>query len=198
MNRTLCVCLTAALVAVGAGCTGGKEFTRPTADSVELGKTTMTQIRDRVGKPRRELNTVKEGVQTKTLTYAFSEATPFVEKVPTRAMSFHFWDGVLVGYDFLSSFDEDKTNFDDSRVSEIKKGETTEAQVVALFGPRGGKYIYPMVKERGKTAFVYQYVRMDRNVWRGGLKQSANKRLHITFDAAGKVDDIFVSAMERT
>ena len=55
-------------------------------------------------------------------------------------MSFHFWDGVLVGYDFLSAFDEDKTNFDDTRVSEMKKGETTEAQVVALFGPPGGKY----------------------------------------------------------
>jgi hypothetical protein len=143
MNRTLWVCFTAALVAVGAGCTGGKEFTRPTADSVELGKTTMTQIRDRVGKPRRELNTVKECVQTKTLTYAYSEATPFGETVPARAMSFHFWDGVLVGYDFLSSFDEDKTNFDDARVSEIKKGETTEAQVVALFGPPGGQVHLP-------------------------------------------------------
>jgi hypothetical protein len=63
--------------------------------------------------------------------------------------------------------------------------------------PRGGKYIYPMVKERRKTAFVYQYLRMGRNIWRGGLKQSANKRLQITFDAAGKVDDVFVSAMER-
>ena len=57
--------------------------------------------------------------------------------------------------------------------------------------------LLPMIKERGKTACVYQYARIDRNVWRGGVKQSANKRLQILFDTAGKVDDITLSAMER-
>jgi hypothetical protein len=55
-----------------------------------------------------------------------------------------------------------------------------------------------MVKERGKAAFVYQYLRMDRNVWRGGLKQSANKRLQITLDAAGKVDDVLSAPWRET
>ena len=97
----------------------------------------MTQIRDRVGKPRRELNAVKEGVQTRTLIYAYSEATPFGEKVPAREMSFHFWDGVLVGDDFRSSFDEGKTNFDDNRVSEKKGARPPRRRWSHCSVPRG-------------------------------------------------------------
>jgi hypothetical protein len=198
MNRLVLLCLTVALVAGGAGC-AGKDFTRPAASSLELGKTTMAQVRDRMGEPRQESNVLKEDVRIKTLTYGYAEAPAFGQKVPARAMSFYFTDGLLVGYDFLSSFDDDKSNFDEDRISAIKKGETTEIQVVTLLGAPGGRYIHPMIKERGKTAFVYQYLRMDRiSAWPvARVEVATNKRLQITFAGDGKVDDIVLSVMEK-
>lgn len=194
MNVATAAAITALLLACG-GCTVGTEFTRPSPASLALGKTTRAEISDRLGKPYREATNIQEGKVIKTLVYSHATAAPYVENVKTRAMAFHFYEGVLVGYDFLSSYDEDKTDFDESRVEQIKKGETGETQVVELFGLPGGRYIYPMTKERGQTALVYQYLRMDRTGLRGGaVTQSSRKNLRVILGADGKVVDIILSA----
>ncbi len=183
-----------ALLMIGSGCTAGTMFIRPPSESLVLGKTTPGEISSRLGTPYREATNIQEGKVIKSLVYSYAVTIPYVPTIPAKTMAFHFADGILVGYDFLSSFEEDKTDFDESRVEYIKKGETGEARIVELFGAPGGRYIYPMVKEPGQTALVYQYVRVDRIVSTpGAVTQSARKNLRVTLGPDGKVADIALS-----
>jgi len=110
---------------------------RPQADSLQLGTTTYDQVLQRYGDPRRTGTQVRNGETLKTVSYAYAVGTPFVDDVPARASGFYFLNGVLVGYEYLSSFREDKTDFDETKVQQIKKGETTRWRVIELFGQPG-------------------------------------------------------------
>src|SRR5262245_1169264 len=144
----------AVVALLAGGCTAGTKFVRPAAQSLELGKTNAESIRDRFGKPYRESTSLKNGERITALIYSYATAEPYVEKIPARAMAFYFHKDLLVGYEYTSSFDEDKTDFDDNKVSEIKKGETTPERVIELFGQAGGRYVFPMINDRHGTGFV--------------------------------------------
>jgi hypothetical protein len=66
-------------------------------------------------------------------------------------------DDLLVGYEFTSSFKEDNSDFDESKISLINKGETNRDQVVSLFGEPKGIYSFPLIKNRENKAIVYMY-----------------------------------------
>ncbi|SRR5713101_1664701 len=188
MRRAIAASVTVVLLLAG-GCTAGTEFARPPGESLELGKTTHETIQNRLGKPYRESTVLKNGERITALTYSYATATPYVEKVPARAMAFYFHKAVLVGYEYTSSFDEDKTDFDDTKVSGVKKGETTQEQIIELFGQPGGRYIFPMIKERDGTGFVYLYTRTDMHHV-GGVKGTRTKLLIVVFDLDRKVADV--------
>jgi hypothetical protein len=188
MKRAIAASVTLVFVLAG-GCTAGTQFVRPSGESLELGKTTPEVIRDRLGKPYREGTSLKNGEQITILTYSYATAEPYVEKIPARAMAFYFHKDVLVGYEYTSSFDEDKTDFDDSKVSEIKKGETTAERVIELFGQPSGRYVFPMIRERDGTGFVYVYTRTDKHPM-GGLKGTRTKVLIVVVDPSRKVADV--------
>ena len=138
----------------------GRNFVRPEPDSLTLGKTTYQRIIDQFGKPYKEGSKLKNDKAIKTITYAYSSAggNALNEGVtPARAMSFHFADDLLVGYEFVSSFKEDHSDFDDSKIGSIRKGETTQEQIIELLGEPKGKYIFPLIKNREAKAMVYMY-----------------------------------------
>src|SRR5712691_6068489 len=146
-----------ALAALLNGC-AGRDFVRPSADSLALGKTTYAEIVARYGSPSREGTMLKNEQTVKTITYAYATkaGTPLVSGVtPARAAAFYFNDLVLVGHEFASSFQEDHTDFDETKVTRIKKGETTRAQVVELMGTPTGTYIFPLVQRRNDSGLVY-------------------------------------------
>ena len=174
---------------LSGGCTSGTTFVRPAAQSLELGKTNVQSIRDRFGKPYRESTSLKNGERITALIYSYATAEPYVEKIPARAMAFYFHKDVLVGYEYTSSFDEDKTDFDDNKVNDIRKGETTPERVIELFGQPGGRYVFPMITERDGTGFVYLYTRTDKHPM-GGLKGTRTKLLIVVFDQSRKVADV--------
>ena len=58
------------LVALG-GC-AGRDFTRPPADTLALGKTTAAQIRQRFGEPSRQGTVVRNGETMKSLSYRYA------------------------------------------------------------------------------------------------------------------------------
>lgn len=195
MWRTLFI---GVLVLSAWGCaSSGTNFARPADESIALGTTTPDQIYSRYGKPVRESTTIRDNNQIRTVTYSYSEAATYVQKVPTRAMSFHFHGGVLVGYDFLSSFDKDKTDFDDTRAAEIRKGETTQEQVVQLLGRPTGRQIYPLVKERAQNAVVYNYLRMEKPPMGGPVVQASRKLLIVVFNADGRVADVTLNVVSK-
>lgn len=189
--------LAAMLVFAGllAGCAGGKEFTRPNADALVLGKTTEQEIRQHAGDPRRQGTVLRNGETLTTLSYAYALAVPYVDDVKTRAMGFYFLKGVLVGYDFTSSFDEDKTRFDDSKIGRIQRGQTRRQDVTALFGKPGGLYVYPLIKDKASLALVYYFIDSERHPFGATVKQS-RKLLVISVDGQGVVTDFEYTASE--
>ena len=64
---------------------------------------------------------------------------------------------MLVGHGFSSSFRVDQTDFDESKVKEIKKGETTRKKVIELLGSPHGLHVYPLVDNLGHEVLVYGY-----------------------------------------
>jgi hypothetical protein len=150
------------LVLVGAliaGC-AGRDFVRPAPGSLVVGQTTQDEVWQRFGSPYTEGSLVKNGIMLRTLTYAFSAAggTPLVAGVtPARSLGLYFSGHVLVGHEFVSSYAEDHTDFDESRIGQIRRGETTRAGVIELIGEPAGFYIYPLVRNRGDSGLVYAY-----------------------------------------
>jgi hypothetical protein len=172
--------LTAVVV---SACSAGTDFKRPDAASFQLGRTTEKEIRERFGEPRSQATVQANDRTIKILRYAYAEAAPYVEKVPARVMVYSFHEGTLVGFDYSSSFSSDKTDFDESIIGQIKRGETTKDQVIRLLGTPTGQFIYPstVVSMPDQHAYHYSYSRTDKAPLGGSLKTTI-KELAITFD----------------
>jgi hypothetical protein len=185
-----------ALIVLAAGC-AGRTFTRAEADSLTLGKTTEAEIRQRFGDPYREGTVVKNAETMKTLVYAYASGAASLAGgvTPSRGQGFYFWNGALVGHDFTSSFNEDRTDFDQAKAQQIKPGETTEAGVLALLGKPQGAYTYPVIKDKGARAMVYQYAQTRGSAF--DLKHY-QQLLVVTLGADGVVKDSeFTSSGQR-
>jgi len=168
-----------ALVLAGL-CLLGADFARPDPASFALGSTTEAEIRQRFGNPYGQTTSrVGDRVVT-TLQYTYAE--PRTGVIPARAMTYSFYDGRLVGFDYSSSFGADETAFDDKVVKRIKRGETTRTEVLAIAGPPTGQFIYPTPQATvpGRRAYVYGYSRSERLA--PATLETANKVLTITFD----------------
>jgi SmpA / OmlA family len=189
MTSRLTTCLTLALAIVVAGC-AGSNFAKQPDDGLVLGQTTRQDILQRLGTPYREGVATKEGKQLKTLSYAFGTTTGAPARdgvVPARGQGFYFLNDKLVGYDFNSSWREDQTDFNGAKVSEIKKGVSTRAEVIKLIGRPGGKYAYPMIPSPNDQADVYLYAET-----RGGPLNFKiyQKMLVVTYDERGVVSNV--------
>ena len=180
--------------AILSGCSAGTDFKRPDAATFQLGRTTEKEIRDRFGEPRSQATIQANDRTIKILRYAYAEAAPYVEKVPARAMVYSFHEGTLVGFDYSSSFSSDKTDFDDSVLGQIRRGETTQDQIRGLLGPPTGQFIYPstIVSTPDQHAYHYSYSRTDKPPIGGPLK-TVIKELAIIFDSRGIVTDTKLS-----
>ena len=168
-----------ALVVAGL-CLLGADFARPDPASFALGSTTEAEIRQRFGNPYGQTTSrVGDRVVT-TLQYTYAE--PRTGVIPARAMTYSFYEGRLVGFDYSSSFGADETAFDDKVVKRIKRGETTRTEVLAIAGPPTGQFIYPTPQATvpGRRAYVYGYSRSERLA--PATLETANKVLTIAFD----------------
>jgi hypothetical protein len=156
MGRLICGVLVSLFLLGGCA---GRDFLRPPADAFRIGTTTETQIRERFGTPYQEGTAVKHGETMTTLNYAYASGAASLAGgvTPARAQGFYFWKGVLVGHEFTSSFDADKTDFDASKARQIRKGETTESGVTALLGAPHGAHTYPLLPDRSDRGLVYLY-----------------------------------------
>ena len=168
-----------ALVVAGL-CLLGADFARPDPASFALGSTTEAEIRQRFGNPYGQTTSRVGGRVVTTLQYTYAE--PRTGVIPARAMTYSFYDGRLVGFDYSSSFGADETAFDEKVVKRIKRGETTRTEVLAIAGPPTGQFIYPTPQATvpGRRAYVYGYSRSERLA--PATLETANKVLTITFD----------------
>lgn len=167
------------------GC-AGRNFVRPKADSLILGKTTYVELIGQFGKAFQEGSQLKNEKMVKVISYAYSSvgATPLIKGVtPARSIASHFLDDLLVGHEFTSSFKEDHSNFDETKISQIKKGTTSQTLVIELSGEPTGRYIYPLIDNKNDKALVYLYSHVK------GFKVY-QKHLIVSIGSNGLVTDV--------
>ncbi|MES9961034.1 MAG: hypothetical protein ABW089_11400 [Sedimenticola sp.] len=148
------------IVAVLLSACAGRDFVRPDETSLRLNETTYQEILDRFGKPFNEGTQLKNEKNVKIISYAYASIggkanSPGI--TPARAASFYFSDDLLAGYEFISSYKMDNSDFDETRIEQLKKGETTREQVIALIGKPAGRYVHPLIKEKDGYAMIYAY-----------------------------------------
>jgi hypothetical protein len=108
-----------------------------------------------------------------------------------KAIGFDFWNDKLVAYNFVSDFDDDSSNFDESRVQQLRKNAATKEDVTRLFGPPSGRATFPLVRNPTDEKFMYHYVKLSRG-------ERWTKRLEILFDDKGVMRDFrFTSNSEQ-
>ena len=193
MRLTLQNLFAACLVAVLSGC-AGTDFVRPDMEAMKNGQASYGQVMARMGPPRSEGSATKNEKTVKTATYAYASVggKPLRAGVtPARAASFYFYNDTLVGHEFISSWAEDNTDFDEGKIGDIVKGKTTRTGLAQLLGKPAGSYIYPMIKATTGDAAVYLYAETSGTAF--NLK-FFRKVLVVTFDAAGIVSDVDFSS----
>jgi hypothetical protein len=87
-----------------------------------------------MGKPWRDGTETKNEKMVKMITYAYADVggKPLHQGVtPGRSLELNFYNEILVGQKFRSSWAEDNTDFDEKKVPNIVKGKTTRAEVGA-------------------------------------------------------------------
>jgi hypothetical protein len=146
------------VIVVLAGC-AGKDFVRPDSGAMKNGQTTYNQVVQQFGKPYAEGTLQKNDKLVKTISYAYASVGGKSHKggTPARAMGFHFFDNILVGYDFVSSFAEDNTDFNEMKLNQITEGKTTLDEAIQILGEPSGYYIYPLIESNSEEAVAYSY-----------------------------------------
>ena len=173
------------------GCAGGRDFVRPQSDSLRLGTTTYQEVLKRFGEPLGIDISIHNGATIRKTSYSNAVATPFVGAVPEWESGFYFLDNVLVGYEYSSSFAEDTTDFDETKIGQIKQGETSRERVLELFGKPGGMCIYPMILRKEDTALVYSFSGLTRRLFVPGSVRMTRKLLIVSIGPDGIVTDVF-------
>jgi outer membrane protein assembly factor BamE (lipoprotein component of BamABCDE complex) len=183
----------AAAILVLTAC-AGVDFVRPAPDSFTLGKTTEQEVLQRMGKPYQTGTMEKNGKTTQFASYAYASVggeALYEGVTPARAQAFYFLDGILVGTEFSSSFKSDGTDFDETRLSQIKKGKSTRADVIRVFGQPGGNYIFPLTNDPSNNALVYTYTQTKGSAFSLRFYQ---KTLVVSYGKSGVVADIQYTA----
>jgi len=193
-RRTMPFLLMGAVLLV-AGCQG-RNFVRPKPDALILGKTTYEEVIGQLGNPYRKRSSLRQGQTITSITYAHANAwatTGFGNVTPTRSMEFHFVNGVLVGYEFTSSYRADVTDFDETKVAQIRKGETKQTEVEQLLGQAGGAYVSPLIRRESERALVYLYSQTRSEPF---SVRRYLKKVVVSVDGDGVVSDVEFNTSE--
>ena len=196
MTTRLRIGITILAAVLAAGC-AGRDFTRMTPESLQLGTTTYAEVVGRLGTPYREGTMLKNNEMVKHVSYAYSTAggTALTEGVtPARSQAFYFADLVLVGHEFSSSYRDDHTDYPEGKVTEIKKGETNEAGVIEMLGRPTGLYVFPMVgKDERGLVYVYNQTRVEPIPFAPKIKHF-QKELIVSVGPGGTVTNVHFNA----
>lgn len=189
----------------------GNDFAKPDPARLVLGQTTHADILAIDGLPTREAtgtttetNAPNPSVQKTLFDAAFftgsvvnmlyqryESVSPIIQSgiVQSKSLRLFLWNDHLIFFNFLSTYPEESTDFDESKTALLKKGETTKDDAVKIFGPPTGRAIYPAIQVPGDELFQYQYVAVDR-----ATRLVHSKLLSLIFDAKGQLADFRFSS----
>ena len=180
---------------IGCG-VAGTTFVRPEPEFLKNGATTYSEVAERFGVPYQGGSILKNGRAIKFAIYSYSAllAGHRANPLSMRLLMLFFLDDNLVGHAFVSSWADDHTDFDETKIPQIVKDHSVRSQVVALLGPPSGYYRYPLIKERRGEAAVYAY-------WEGDVSltgtYSYEKELRVILDENDVVTDVEFESVSR-
>lgn len=90
-------------------------------------------------------------------TYRFPQTV--LNSSPHRYLHCTFFNDVLVGEEYNSSYQEDSTWFDADKARTLVIGTSTRADVIAALGPSSGEILYPLVRDKNARGLVFWYTR---------------------------------------
>ena len=197
MKNRIFASVLVALATLLSAC-AGTDFVRPAEGVLVLGKSTQADVTAKMGSPYQTGDLTKNEKQLKVAHYAYASTggdSAYPEVTPARVMAFTFYNDTLTSQEFISSFKQDSTDFDGSKVPSIVKGKSTSAEVIALFGKPTGEAIYPVIKGMDDRAYIYSYSQAKGSVFNMKFHQ---KSLAVSFNGAGVVTDVeYVSTGDR-
>jgi hypothetical protein len=197
MKLSIRLLTAAATVAILSGC-AGTNFKRPDAQALQVGKSTTADVARVMEGAGQAGEALKNEQKIKTMRYAYAEGAGtgrYPGVVPARAQVFYTFNDTLVGQEFISSFPQDATEFDDAKMTAIVKGKTTRTQVLSTLGKPNGEAIYPLIKTKGESAIIYSYAHAKGNAFN---MKFYNKALTVSFGPNEVVSDVeFVSNGEK-
>lgn len=167
------------------GCAGN--FVRPDTDSVKLGKSKPGEVTSLVsGQPTRR-NVEVNNEKIDTIIYNYVGNVPFYGSViPHRSLTYSFFHDVLVGEEFISTYDDERTEFDTNKVPQVRNGQTKD-QVISIMGAPSGKVLYPLIGDKNGSGLVYAY---SYSRFAPLVSPSWSYLLIVTFDEKGVVTNI--------
>lgn len=170
-----------------SGC-AGTNFQRPLDTELVLGRTTYQEVVALLGPSGTDGKVTRDDRTFVVRSYGYVQ-TQFAAAVagravyPSRFAQFIFFDEILVGYLFVSSFEGDHTDFDEGKIALVKKGESRRENVIQIMGRPSGHSIYPLAKEKEQEIIVYEY----RHQRPGGRYR---KSVMFTIGADAQVQDV--------
>jgi hypothetical protein len=179
-----------ALLASNCVGTSGVNFERVKEDTISLGVSTYDDIVNRMGDSFEEDVYKKNNKQFKLIGYTYSStggAATSKRVIAGRQQMFYFYKDILVGHQFTSSWQVDHTDFDETKVEQINKGESTKEDVINLLGRPSGKLIYPLSKNKGEEILIYSYYEGRQYAYTIEFFQ---KYLQVECDQMGTVTEI--------
>jgi hypothetical protein len=172
-------------------CNPQKRFNYANVPVLELGELKVSEYPERFGKPTL--------VGRKTTTEGSFDVVRFRDVKANlaggasgRELVLEFKEGVLNGFFYVSSFDEDRTNADLTKMDEIKVGASTREDVARILGRPQGKARCPTVLRDFKDSCD-----KGKEIWAWTSADNAETRkaplkasyVYVAFDSDGKVVD---------
>jgi hypothetical protein len=168
---------------------------RPDPKALTLGQSHYSDVIKLLGTPKSKNDTATmNGEPVRSIQYfAFKPPTFLFGLIPQKTLTYWFFNDVMVGENFVSSFSEDSTDYDRSKTSDLVPGKSSRTDVIAALGKPSGEGIYPMVKEKNGTALYYFYAtRIDNGVY----TQTTHYNTVVELDDKGIVSHIFFNGIE--
>lgn len=152
--RFFCVAALALLIACAST---DAPFSQASLDSIVLGTTRYEEVLAMLGTPQRDGVSQVNGQTIDTVSWLHASGK---KRRTHRYVSVQFWNGVAVGLLYNSTFEDDKTDFDEAKVAQIVEGHTRIDEVKALLGDPPGRLVYPLVEDQQEKGLLYVFVDM--------------------------------------
>jgi len=172
----------------------GNNFNYKNTSALKLNELTLAEATNLFNKPYQVVTKTTSDGNFIINYYPHAVVGPF-GSVQSRILMLEFRNQKLNSYEYLSSFDEDKTTVDTSKVQALKDEKADQAQVIAAMGNPEGKALCPSVVEdfkdkckNGGEIWYWGSLRKD-----GGDLQEA----FVIFGANNRVVDVETDASHR-